>query len=164
MAGIELIEAVAGQKNKASNYNENFNRMKAYIEASMEESEEIAQDAKDYAQSYTQDYVQQQLTTYSNINTLATSGTISLASNTINKIAPTGTVTFSLPTITDNTKFYQILVQVKLSSLTTINFGTTRYFDAEAPVINKTGYYDIIYAYDCNGSFWCVMAIYKGAI
>ena len=154
MAGIEIIEAVAGQKNKASNYNENFNRMKAYIEASMEENEEN-----------TQSYVQQQLTTYSNINTLATSGTIALTANSINKIIPTGNVTFTLPTITDNTKFYQILVQANLTNTSYIvasRLGASKYFNCGAPAFSEPGQYNIIYEYDSTSNNWVVGAVKKG--
>ena len=88
------------------------------------------------------------------ITSLASSGTINLTDNSINVITPSGTVTFSLPTITDNTVFHQILVQVNLSTSQTINVGTTHYFNGKAPDISSTGKYDIIYEYDKLGSYW----------
>lgn len=150
MAELVFIEAVAGQKNKASNYNENFNRIKNYVEASMDESS---------------DYVQEQLTTYANINALPSEGTIPLTSNSINSITPTGAVTFTLPTITDNTKFYQILVQVNLTNtsyLTASNLGASKYFNYDAPSFSEIGQYNIIYEYDNTSNNWVVGAIGKG--
>lgn len=88
------------------------------------------------------------------ITSLASSGTINLTDNSINVITPSGTVTFSLPTITDNTVFHQILVQVNLSTSQTINVGTTHYFNGKAPDFSSTGKYDIIYEYDKLGSYW----------
>ena len=94
-----------------------------------------------------------------NVTTLATSGTIELADNSINRITPTDAVTFNLPTITDNTVFHQILVQMNLTASYTIDLGASTYFSEEAPAF-ETGYYDIIYEH--NGSSWVVGAIKKG--
>ena len=90
------------------------------------------------------------------VTTLATSGTISLADNSVNRIAPTGTVTFSLPTVSDNTIFHQILVQMTLSTTRTINLGTTKYFTGSQPSF-AAGTYDILYEY--NGTNWVVGAV-----
>ena len=90
------------------------------------------------------------------VTTLATSGTIALADNSINRIAPTGTVTFSLPSVSDNTVFHQILVQMTLSTSRTINLGTTKYFTGSQPSF-AAGTYDILYEY--NGSNWVVGAV-----
>lgn len=94
------------------------------------------------------------------VTTLATSGTISLADNSINRIAPTGNVTFTLPTVSDNNAFHQILVQMNLASKKTINLGTSNYFAKTAPEF-ESGQYNIIYEY--NGSHWVVGAIATGA-
>lgn len=98
------------------------------------------------------------------IKTLAGSGTIALTDNSINVITPTGAVTFGLPTITDKTKFHQILVQVKLSSVYSINVGTTYYFNKKAPDMSTTGWYDIMYDYDKNNSVWVCGVIKKGTV
>ena len=90
------------------------------------------------------------------VTTLATSGTIALADNSVNRIAPTGTVTFSLPSVSDNTVFHQILVQMTLSTSRTINLGTTKYFTGSQPSF-AAGTYDILYEY--NGSNWVVGAV-----
>ena len=44
------------------------------------------------------------------VTTLATSGTITLADNSINKITPTGNIAFTLPTVTDTDYLHQILI------------------------------------------------------
>jgi len=113
--------------------------------------------------------IQQSITTLSGsianlqnlpINVLATTGTINLSDNSVNKITPAGTVTFSLPSVSDNTKFHQILVQVILNDTYTINIGTTYYFGKTAPDLSITGNYDLIYEYD--GANWVCGALSKG--
>ena len=98
-----------------------------------------------------------------NINTLGTTGTITLTDNSINKIAPTGNVTFTLPTITDNTIFHQILVQVDLSTVYSLTLGTTYYFDKTALDMSTTGQYNLFYEYDSTQSYWVVGCVAKGS-
>lgn len=98
------------------------------------------------------------------IKTLAGSGTIALDDNSINVITPTGAVTFGLPTITDNTKFHQILVQVNLSTVYSINVGTTYYFNKKAPDMSVTGYYNLIYEYDKQDARWICGCMKKGSV
>lgn len=98
------------------------------------------------------------------IKTLAGSGTIALDDNSINVITPTGAVTFGLPTISDNTKFHQILVQVKLSTVYSINVGTTYYFNKKAPDMSATGYYNLIYEYDKQYAHWVCGCMKKGTV
>lgn len=98
------------------------------------------------------------------IKTLAGSGTIALDDNSINVIKPTGAVTFVLPTITDKTKFHQILVQVKLSTVYSINVGTTYYFNKKAPDMSTIGYYNLIYEYDKQYASWICGCIIKGKV
>ncbi len=93
------------------------------------------------------------------VTTLATSGTISLKDNSINRISASSTVTFSLPSVTSTT-YHQILVQLTMSTVRTINLGTTHYFNGEAPDLSKAGLYNIFYEH--NGTYWTVGAIYKG--
>ena len=94
------------------------------------------------------------------VTTLAASGTISLADNSINRITPTGNVTFNLPAVSNNNTFHQILVQMNLASKKTINLGTNNYFGKTAPEF-ESGRYNIIYEH--NGSHWVVGAIVTGA-
>ena len=93
------------------------------------------------------------------VTTLATSGTISLADNSVNRITPSGTVTFSLPSVSDNTSFHQILVQMNLTAAYNIDLGASTYFTKEAPAFD-VGSYDIVYEH--NGSSWVVGSISIG--
>lgn len=95
-----------------------------------------------------------------NIKSLSSSGTISLTDNTIHRITVTGTVTFSLPSSLSSSLFHQMLVQLYMASVYTINLGTSKYFSNESPDLKTAGYYNIIYEH--NGSSWVVGAIYKG--
>lgn len=97
------------------------------------------------------------------VNVLATSGTVALTDNSINSITPSAAVTFSLPTVSDNTKFHQILVQVKLSTVYTLTLGTSYFFNATAPDMSSAGVYNLIYEYDKANSYWVVGCISKGA-
>lgn len=144
ITGLKLAEA--GKKNKASDYNDNFSVLENYVENSIDDMKTWTTDTVDMP-----------------ITTLATSGTINLADMSINRISTSGNVTFSLPTVTDNTKFHQILVQLSLSTTShTITLGTSNYFYKIVPDFSKSGKYDIIYEYD--GSNWVVGAIKKGTV
>lgn len=60
-------------------------------------------------------------------------------------------------------EFHQTLIQVTcMQPVTTIDFGTTSYFNAEKPVLNQKGSYNIIYEYDPSTTRWFVGAVYKG--
>lgn len=97
-----------------------------------------------------------------NLTTLSTSGTISLVNNSVNKITPSGNVTFTLPSVSDNTKFHQILVQVNMSAVKSINVGTTYFFNKTAPDLSKTGVYDLYFEYDSSNSYWVCGLVSKG--
>lgn len=96
------------------------------------------------------------------VNVLSSSGTVALTDNSINCIEPTGDVTFTLPTITDNTVFHQILVQVNLSTVYIITTGASYYFHKTAPSLSSTGVYNLIYEYDKINQYWVVGCIPKG--
>lgn len=99
------------------------------------------------------------------INVLSTSGNIALTDNSINSITPTGAVTFSLPTVTDNTKFHQILVQINLTSVYAINLGLgqfANYFNKVAPDLSGVGIYNLYYEYDKADQNWVAGALPKG--
>ena len=96
------------------------------------------------------------------IDTLATTGSVALADNNAYKITPTGTVTFTLPSISDTTKLHQILVQIKLTATYTINLGTTYYFNKTKPDFSSAGTYNLIYEYDCIDNHWVCGSVSKG--
>ena len=91
---------------------------------------------------------------------LGTSGTQTLTNNRIHKITCSGNVTFSLPT-PDSNIFNQMLVLLYMSSVYTINLGTSVYFTGSAPDMSSSGYYTIIYEYDNIRSSWTVGALKK---
>ena len=97
------------------------------------------------------------------IITLARSGAIELLDNTINAINISDNVQFSLPTITDYSKFHQIMVQVYMASVKTISFGTTYYFNGEAPDVSEAGYYTVIYEFDSWKKQWAVGVLKKAS-
>lgn len=141
MARPTLKQAVAGQKSKASDYNENFETLMDYFEDTLDDT----------------------LGTYKEVNTLSSSGTVALTDNTINKISVTGNVTFSLPSV-NNTEFHQILVQMYMPSVYTISLGTNYFFNAASPDLSKTGHYNIVFEYDCTESHWYAGVIFKEAV
>ena len=96
------------------------------------------------------------------VNTLATSGTIALVDNSVNKITPSAAVTFTLPSVS-STELHQILVQVNLSTVYTITLGTTYYFNKTAPDLSAAGVYNLIFEYDAANSYWVVGCVSKGA-
>jgi len=89
--------------------------------------------------------------------------TLSLSDNTIYKVTANGATTFSLPTITDLTKFHQIFIELNMSSVYTITLGTTYYFNKTAPDLSSAGTYNLYYEYDNTESHWVVGAIPKGS-
>lgn len=96
------------------------------------------------------------------MTSLSSSGTIALSDNTINKISATGSVTFTLPSVTDLTKFHQIFVQLSMASAQTIDLGTTYYFSSTAPDLSQAGTYNLYWEYDNTASHWVVGVIPKG--
>lgn len=94
------------------------------------------------------------------VNILSSSGTINLSDNSVNRITPSGTVTFTLPTVSEHTKFHQILIQLVINDTYTINLGTTYFFNKAVPDFTETGYYNLIYEHD--GTRWVCGSIVKG--
>ena len=93
----------------------------------------------------------------------ATSGTVSLNANTLYKMTISGATTFTLPSTVNATKHNQIKILTNLSVVSAINFGTTKYFNCEAPDMSEAGLYDIYIDYDPHQSSWVAGAIRKGA-
>lgn len=95
------------------------------------------------------------------ITVLETEGAIILQDNSVSAVTPTGDITFVLPTVTDISKFHQILVQLSMETVITIDVGTSYFFDKSAIDLSIAGGYNIIYEYD--GSHWVCGVISKGA-
>lgn len=96
------------------------------------------------------------------ITTLATSGTINLVDNTFNRVTVEGAVVFVLPTVEDNTIFHEIFIQLSMSTVQTIDLGTTWFFNKKQPDLSSAGYYNLVYEYD--GTHWVVSAVNKGEV
>lgn len=97
------------------------------------------------------------------IETLATSGTIALAANKIYKIAPTGAITFVLPTIADESVYSSIIIQAYFEQVVDVSFGVNagQYFNGQEPFV-QTGYVNYIYEYDSNAGAWYIGSVVKG--
>ena len=97
---------------------------------------------------------------------LETSGTVALSDNSVNSITPSDDIAFTLPVISDNTVFHQILVQINLSTVYDIDLGlgvTPHYFNKTAPDFTNAGIYNLIYEYDKANQYWVAGVIEKGA-
>jgi len=90
------------------------------------------------------------------------SGTFELISNRIHKITCSGNVTFSLPTTVETNYFNQMLVELYMPSVYTINLGTSVYFNSTTPSMSSIGYYTLIYEYDNIRQNWVVGVLKKG--
>lgn len=93
------------------------------------------------------------------INTLASSGTVSLTSNTLYQASLTGNITFSLPTVSDVSKHNQIKIYLYMQTVYTITLGTTHYINGDAPDLSEAGNYMIYYDYLPTISSWSVGAM-----
>lgn len=127
------------------------------------ESENITPDDADEAQLT--DAIEKKIDEHSpDITAIsATSGTVSLNANTLYKMTISGETTFTLPSAVNATKHNQIKILANLSVVSAINFGTTKYFNCEAPDMSEAGFYDIYIDYDPHQSSWVAGAIRKGA-
>ena len=126
------------------------------------ESENITPDDADEAQLT--DAIEKKIDEHSpDITAIsATSGTVSLNANTLYKMTISGETTFTLPSAVNATKHNQIKILANLSVVSAINFGTTKYFNCEAPDMSEAGFYDIYIDYDPHQSSWVAGAIRKG--
>ena len=96
------------------------------------------------------------------MSTMTASGTINLDDNSGYAITATGNITFQLPTVTDLTILHKIFVQLYMSTVRTINLGTSNYFDKIAPDLSVSGMYNIMYEYDNARGVWVVGTMIKG--
>ena len=93
----------------------------------------------------------------------SSAGTKNLETNSVYSLsAPAGTVTFSLPTPADNTEFNQILVQLSMTTVRTINVGTSYFFNKTAPDLSSAGVYDLVWEYDKANGYWVCGLLSKG--
>lgn len=98
------------------------------------------------------------------ITSLATSGNINLKINKVYNQTPIGDITFVLPNIKDNTKYYQIVIQVYMANPVNYNFGTTYFVNGTQPDISNFQYFNILYEYDSVKQSWCCGVVNKGDV
>lgn len=92
-------------------------------------------------------------------NLPASSGNITLASGGMYKGVLTGNAVFVLPTVSDNSNFNQILIQLEIPEGVTVNWGTTLYLGAEPS--SSAGNYNVIFEYDAVLEKWAVGSLVK---
>jgi len=107
--------------------------------------------------------LQTELTNYikQNIVTL-TSNTPTLEAGKVYSMTPTGNVTITLAEPDDTTILNQIILQLNLTSIRTINVGTTYYINKKAPNLSATGSYNLIWEWDKANSKWVCGLLTKG--
>ena len=93
------------------------------------------------------------------LNITATSGNITLQTNTVNSCTISGNTTFVLPQIVNNNILNKIILQIKITGTPTIDWGTTHYLVDSFTLTPDT--YDIVYEYDSLNSYWKVGLLYS---
>lgn len=89
----------------------------------------------------------------------ATSGAVTLKSGGIYTMTIAGNTVFQLPTPEDPSLLNQILLQLRISVASTVDWGTTKYFTASPNT--DVGYYNIIWEYDAIQGSWIVGQLTK---
>ena len=97
------------------------------------------------------------------IVTTNTYGTINLKTNCVYSVTSAGSISFALPSSVDNTEFNQILVQLNMPTVCTINVGTIYFFNKTAPDLSEAGAYDLIWEYDKANNYWVCGLLAKGS-
>ena len=163
MSGLNVLEN--GKLADAEKVNENF----TYLNGRISSVNGMVVNLQSTLINYINDTLRTTLSIYQDVNVLETSGTIALTDNSTNSITPTGSVTFTLPTISDNTKFHQMLVQMYLADATATGYVTgdslgsnVIYANGVKPTFINAGYYDIVYEYNSIAEKWSVGVTYIG--
>ena len=88
---------------------------------------------------------------------------IAYGNNSLFLVCYNGNLTIKMcDNLVDTTKFNQILVQLNLQTLQTINVGTTYYFNSTAPDLSATGVYNLVFEYDNANNYWVCGLLSKG--
>lgn len=88
------------------------------------------------------------------VSELGTSGTIALEDNKVYRITPSGSISLVLPSTLDPSKFHQMLVQVNMTTVQTIDVGTNMFFNHIQPDLSDVGVYNLLFEYDNNDNCW----------
>lgn len=95
------------------------------------------------------------------IVTLSTN-TPTLEAGKVYSMTPTGNVTITLAEPDDASILNQIILQLNMTTLRTINVGTTYYINKKAPNLSTTGSYNLIWEWDKANSKWVCGLLTKG--
>ena len=87
------------------------------------------------------------------MNTLATSGAISLLTNTYNCITPTGSISILLPTTLDTTIVNEIELIINQTATNTFTFDTVLWDSDGAPTIT-VGVWNFVFTYAPGANCW----------
>ena len=86
-----------------------------------------------------------------------------MTNNSYNVVTPTGAITLLPPSVSSSVEtISQILVQINMTTVYSVNVGTTNFFKNKVPDLSTTGMYDLIYEYDKQNSVWVCCAMKKG--
>lgn len=96
------------------------------------------------------------------VKILPSSGSVTLESNTINRVNITGDLYINLPNISTPTVYEEILVQVTMAQTHNVTLGTSHTFNDALPSLTEAGHYNLIY--EADGANWYVGIIKKGEI
>ena len=83
-----------------------------------------------------------------------TSGTVSLTTNKVYRMNLSGTTTFSITTPSNTGIYNQIKIMLNVTTVATINWGTSYFYNGTAPDVSATGQYAIYYDWDAPSSRW----------
>lgn len=92
----------------------------------------------------------------------ATSGSVSVETNTIYQMSINGATTFVLPASVNTGVFNQIKVMATVTGAPTIDWGTAYFFNKATPEIEE-GSYDVYFDYDNLLGGWACLVTAKGA-
>ncbi len=95
------------------------------------------------------------------VNDIAGHATIRLEIDSVNALYMDRNVAFLLPTPDDEGVFHEILVQLVMPTVFSIDLGTTLFLNEEEPDLSKPGEYDLIYEYDVMYQTWSCGVIKK---
>lgn len=89
---------------------------------------------------------------------------ISLETNTIHQVEAFDDIEFMPPPLQELNyeEFNQILVQLYMPDVVSIDLGTEVFFNGKMPTLSDSGSYDIIYEFDNEIDEWVCGVIYKG--
>lgn len=87
-------------------------------------------------------------------NVSATSGTVNLTTNKVYKMSINGATTFSLGTPPNTAIYNQIKLMLNVTTVATINWGTTLFYNGNPPPVTAAGQYAIYFDWEANISQW----------